>query len=109
MRQFITLHITRRWWYFGTDEGEGGRGADARVFKVSRSRPNILLHDYDVAICDTMRINDDGSLTIPNVNRRKHRGTWRCEAATNASSASEDAQDAENRVLDIKLQIDQAG
>ena len=52
-----------------------------------------------------MRINDDGSLTIPNVNRRKHRGTWRCEAA----AASEDAQDAENRVLDIKLQIDQAG
>ena len=99
MRQFITLHITRRWWYFGT----GGERDAAQVFKVSRSSPNTLLHDYDVAICDTMRINDDGSLTIPNVNRRKHRGTWRCEAA------AEDAQDAENRVLDIKLQIDQAG
>ena len=41
-----------------------------------------------------MRINDDGSLNIPNVNRRKHQGTWHCL----------DSQ-GNGATLDIKLQI----
>ena len=48
----------------------------------------------DIAICDTMRINDDGSLNIPKVNRRKHQGTWHCL----------DSQ-GNGATLDIKLQI----
>ena len=74
----------RSWRYFG--EGE-----EYITVEVSQRKHD---NSTDIAICDTMRINDDGSLNIPNVNRRKHQGTWHCL----------DSQ-GNGATLDIKLQI----
>ena len=43
----------------------------------------------DEAIRDTMRINDDGSLRIPNVNREKHQGIWRCHRSRGRGQVEE--------------------
>ena len=75
----------RSWRYFG-EEGE-----ESITVEVSQRKHD---NSTDIAICDTMRINDDGSLNIPNVNPRKHQGTWHCL----------DSQ-GNGATLDIRLQI----
>ena len=54
----------------------GGGGVPATFSGTTKA--NNVRQFGDEAIRDTMRINDDGSLRIPNVNREKHQGIWRC-------------------------------
>ena len=70
----------------------GGGGVPATFSGTTKA--NNVRQFGDEAIRDTMRINDDGSLNIPNVNPRKHQGTWHCL----------DSQ-GNGATLDIKLQI----
>ena len=39
-------------------------------------KANYRIGGSKESIRDTMRINDDGSLRIPNVNHEKHQGMW---------------------------------
>ena len=73
------------------------------------TKANNVRQFGDEAIRDTMRINDDGSLRIPNVNREKHQGIWRCRhhhtTGANSSSGSTATAGKKNQVYLVKLSV----
>ena len=75
---------------------------DTPVTTFAGIKANVRIDD-DEAIRDTMRINDDGSLRIPNVNREKHQGIWRCRHHHRANSSS-GRNVGKNQVL-VKLSV----
>ena len=74
----VSLNITSYRWDTPTMEGGGRGGTVPATFSGTTKANNVGFSDGDEAIRDTMRINDDGSLRILNVNREKHQGIWRC-------------------------------
>ena len=85
---------------------------DTPVTTFAGIKANVRIDD-DEAIRDTMRINDDGSLRIPNVNREKHQGIWRCHRSSrgrgqvkevNAGSGGGGVDVRTNQVL-VKLSV----
>ena len=79
----------------------GGGGVPATFSGTTKA--NNVRQFGDEAIRDTMRINDDGSLRIPNVNREKHQGIWRCRHHHRANSSS-GRNVGKNQVL-VKLSV----
>ena len=75
---------------------------DTPVTTFAGIKANVRIDDEE-AIRDTMRINDDGSLRIPNVNREKHQGIWRCRHHHRANSSS-GRNVGKNQVL-VKLSV----
>ena len=81
---------------------------DTPVTTFAGIKANVRIDD-DEAIRDTMRINDDGSLRIPNVNREKHQGIWRCRhhhtTGANSSSGNTATAGKKNQVYLVKLSV----